>query len=76
MTWLFGIVSLLSLFPILLMNLPAYDSKEQDVVDYLLPNGARVNITQDSKSADSTGSSVSLSVPLSSKLLWLIADLD
>lgn len=58
------------------MNLPAYDSKEQDVVDYLLPNGARVNITQDSKSADSTGSSVSLSVPLSSKLLWLIADLD
>lgn len=54
------------------MNLPAYDSKEQDVVDYLLPNGTRVNITQDSKSADSTGSSVSLS----SKLLWLIADLD
>jgi hypothetical protein len=39
------------------MNLPAYDLKEQDVVDYLLPNGTRIQIHQDNASPDSTGKS-------------------
>ncbi|GAA5910306.1 uncharacterized protein JCM6883_001149 [Sporobolomyces salmoneus] len=40
------------------MNLPAYDTKEQDVLDYLLPNGTRIVINQDGSSPDSTGRTI------------------
>ncbi|GAA6023047.1 hypothetical protein JCM11491_000375 [Sporobolomyces phaffii] len=40
------------------MNLPAYDSKEHNVLDYVLPNGTRVSIHQDSSSPDSTGRTI------------------
>jgi len=54
-------------------NLPAHETKELDILDYLLPNGARVNIKQDGSSPDSTGKShfgfleVSLSLTESSQ---------
>ncbi|GAA5958092.1 hypothetical protein JCM3765_002806 [Sporobolomyces pararoseus] len=40
------------------MNLPAYETKEEDVLDYLLPSGARITINQDSSSPDSTGRTI------------------